>query len=160
VGRLLFQCFRLELPLDLAPTMNEYARARPWDHARVQDAVDAAVLAARARWSGWHAGFTERAETKRRKPTPKNPATSRIFIRRTGGRRRLVRVARESSREPDELTCDVLGGKVPIDRLVQAGVLVGDSRKWIEREGVWRPANPKQGRVIFEVFDIREEVDP
>ncbi len=152
--RLLFRCFFLELPLDLAPTLNEYARAKPRAHAVVQNAVDAAILAARPRWPGWSAGFTTRGVLRRNRQGVKVPRVERV-----GGRVRLVVVTRASSREPDELSVDVLGGKVPIDRMVHAGILVGDSRKWIERKGIWEAAPKLAGRVRIEVFDIRPAED-
>ena len=59
-----------------------------------------------------------------------------------------------SSRRIDDVSVDVVGGKIPVDRLVQAEILVGDSAKWLEREAAWEPCEPGEGRVIVEVYDL------
>jgi hypothetical protein len=76
----------------------------------------------------------------------------------SGGRRRKIRIARYSSQEPDEsviVSADVIGGKIPIDCLVRAGVIRDDDRIWLQREAYWRPAPPRKGYVLLEVFELQ-----
>jgi hypothetical protein len=144
--------FRLELPLRLAPTLNAYAatKARKWAMAKLNAEVDTAIMVAKTRWPHWRmAGlviFQKHRIDKRGK--------LRITERRTGGRRRLVVVHRHSSREPDEVSCDAGGGKLPLDRLKQAEVIRDDSRKWLAREAHWMRSAPGEGRVVVEVYEL------
>lgn len=68
--------------------------------------------------------------------------------------RRLVRCTRHSSAAPDEIGVDIIGGKLPLDRLVQANVLRDDNAKWCAREASWLKAPPKKGLVVIEVYDL------
>jgi hypothetical protein len=70
------------------------------------------------------------------------------------GKRRAIYIERHSSSSPDEESIDVLGGKCPVDRLVVAGVLAGDTRAKLERLGQHVPAKPGEGRVVIEVYDL------
>lgn len=117
--------FVLALPLELAPTMNAYSSMPGWARGRLRTAVDWMIAATVA---------------KQGKPL-------------AGGARRRVVVTRHSSREVDDCAVDVLGGKVAVDRLVVAGILAGDSRKWLEREPRWSYAKPGQGRLVVEVHE-------
>jgi hypothetical protein len=74
---------------------------------------------------------------------------------RPAGGPRAVRVTRYSSVMPDEITVDVVGGKVIVDRLVQGGILIGDTHTDLEREAAWQAAPPKHGRLVVEVFALR-----
>jgi hypothetical protein len=56
--------------------------------------------------------------------------------------------------EAMDAVTDVLGGKIPIDRLVEMGVLGGDSALWCERRGEWVAAKPGEGHLLVEVYDI------
>lgn len=151
--------FRVELPLQLAPTLNRYASIKRirgkggyrFVMHKLNDDVDNVIKVAKAQWPTWvmedlvltHEHFLVRGKMRTKET-------------RTGGRRRRVVVTRHSSVEPDEVSCDVVGGKVPLDRLVQARVLVDDNRRWCEREAHWKPSPPKQGRVVVEVYEIEE----
>lgn len=149
--------FRVELPLELAPTLNRYASIKRirgkggyrFVMHKLNDDVDSAIAAAKGDWPAW--GMDDLVVTQQHRIVR---GKLRAKEMRTGGRRRRVVVTRYSSVEPDEVSCDVVGGKVPLDRLVQAYVLVDDNRKWCEREAHWRPAPPKQGRVIVEVYEL------
>ena len=70
-------------------------------------------------------------------------------------RPRAVRVTRRSKLPPDELSCDAIGGKGPIDRLVEAGVLAGDGPKHLYREALWFAGANTGGEVLIEVFELR-----
>lgn len=119
--------FVLELPLELAPTMNVFCNMKPWQKAKVRQGVDAVIATAVFR-----AGReTPACETKRK-----------------------AVVTRYSSRQPDEIASDIVGGKVPIDRLVRAGILAGDSAKWLERETHWVRSKPGDGKVVVAVYDF------
>jgi len=150
--------FKLELTLRQAPTMNEYAAAKKNRRymAKRNKQVDEAIMFAKLSWPRWKMG--DLVVTREPKIVKDK---LRVKETRTGGRRRLVVVHRYSSREPDEISCDVAGGKIPIDRLVQAGVLVDDNRKWLEREAKWSLAPPGKGRVVLSVHELEQvTVDP
>jgi hypothetical protein len=112
----------------IAPTMNEYAGMEPFQRAALRKELDLRILAELAKWP--HA--------------------------RLGGdvRRRGVRATRASTQILDELTVDVIGGKAPIDRLVQAGVLAGDTRELLARDAVWVVAPPGSGYFLVEVYEL------
>lgn len=133
--------FEIRIPLDdtrqtakgpvtrhLAPTLNAYGSMKPWQRAILYKALDARIMAELHRWP--------------------------LAIQRAVRLRRAAVVTRFSSRRPDEIGVDVLGGKVPIDRLVQAGILRGDSAKDLDREAHWQPAKPGQGSLLITVHDL------
>lgn len=150
--------FRLVLPIEpakvksgrkcvdveLAPTMNQYASMPGWKRAIARAAVDRRVAAARFVWARWSAD----------KKVDRHIVGGKLREKVVGGKRRLVVVTRRSSRRVDEISVDVAGGKLPIDRLVVAGVLAGDSAKWLDRRARWEPAPTGEGEVVIEVFDV------
>lgn len=129
-----------------APTLNEYKGIKSYELAKLRTAVDEAILRARVKFPHWGCGVVETMQLVRGKPVR----------HRSGGRRRLVLVERESNRPPDELSTDAIGGKVPIDRLVAAGVLRDDNRDWLLRDARWRQASRGEGRVIVSVFELED----
>ena len=154
--------FRLDLPIEpvtvkytkkgkpvlvpLCPTLNVYAGMLGWKRAQMRSALDERIAPLRAAWPRWHCGVQVKH---------KIVGEDLVETRVAGtGRRRLVRVVRRSSRRVDEVTADVCGAKAPIDRLVQAQILVGDSARWLEREAAWEPCDPGDGRVIVEVYEL------
>lgn len=163
--------FRLELPLELAPTFNTYAskiRIRGKNGHRfwlkkLDERLDGVIGAEVLRWpAAVQCDIVRRVEplkgpdgkwlmTKGRRPRVRTKTTV------TGGRRRRVVVTRHSSVEPDDISCDVVGGKALLDRLKHADVLRDDNRKWCEREARWEYAPPKHGRVVIEVFEMEDE---
>jgi hypothetical protein len=114
----------------LAPTLNVYGSMKIWQRAALYKAIDLRILAEIARWPRARVGVE--------------------------AGRRAVRVVRYSSAQPDEITVDVLGGKIAVDRLVQAGILAGDAAKDLEREAAWIQAPPGHGRLTVEVFELLE----
>jgi hypothetical protein len=110
----------------LAPTMNVYGSMEVFQRAALYKAIDLRILAECSKWPRC-LGATDK---------------------------RAVRVTRRSSVKLDEVTVDVCGGKVPLDRLVQAGILRGDTTEDLEREAVWEKARPGQGCLIVEVFEL------
>lgn len=148
--------FTLTLPLSLAPTMNVYAAKKrtPWAMAKLNKAVDMAIWHAKAAHGVDVLWFMPSMKVERSFLPAKGKARARIKETRTGGERRLVRLTRYSSREPDEVTVDACGGKLPVDRLVSAQVLRNDNREWCEREARWVKCAPKQGRVVIEVWGV------
>lgn len=145
--------FYLRLPLELAPSMNVYAGMKPWSRAKLRADIDAAILLQLPKWPCFKAGFTETGKVVKDRLVKGKVVKGGLRIKRLGGRQRIAVVRRHSSRQVDELSCDVLGGKVPLDRLVQAGVLVDDNAKWLKREAIWVPAKPKDGYLTIEVFE-------
>lgn len=156
VTRLLL--FRIELDAAHAPTLNEYANMPSWKRARLRTEVDGMILAALPSYPRARMRLHRRVETK----WVRTKAGGKRLSRRTivaNGEPRDVLVTRFSSRQPDETSCDVLGGKLPIDRLVHADILRGDSPSWITRAGAWAPAPPGATRVRIEVFACGEYAD-
>ena len=139
--------FTLKLPLELAPTMNAYACMTGRQRAKIRRKVDHVILLETQRQKGWSMGV--KRKTKGAVKSQRMVTITMI----SGGHQRKVRLTRHSSREPDELSVDVMGGKIPVDRLVHAGVLREDDRIWLQREARWTPAPPSKGHVLIEVFD-------
>ncbi|NUO50700.1 MAG: hypothetical protein HOV80_17760 [Polyangiaceae bacterium] len=142
------QVFFLQLPLELAPSLNVFARMPWFKRHEMHATVDGFVRSAMSFWPQWHAGFELEAYVKKTKKG------TRPAVRRKGGRRRGVVVTRNSVRPVDEISVDILGGKLPLDRLVQAGVLRDDNAKWCERRPQWVPAHPKQGFLTVAVYEL------
>lgn len=119
-----------EYTVPIAPTLNAYESMKPWVQAKVRKEVDARIMAELHRW----------------------PAA----LLRGQRRARQVVVTRRSSSMPDEISVDVVGGKIPIDRLVHLGVLAGDTQALLDRDAQWRQARPGEGALVVEVFEVAE----
>lgn len=128
-----------------APTLNEYNGLVGWRKAHVRESIDGVILEAKTRWPAWAMGVTEH-----QKIGPKGKVQSW----RSGGRRRAVVVTRYSSKRPDEIGVDSIGGKMPLDRLVLASVLRDDKDEWLFRVARWEFAPPDAGRVVIDVHEI------
>lgn len=112
----------------LAPTLNVYGSMKVFHRAALYKALDLRILAELTKWPRALLRGEERA--------------------------RAVRVTRFSSAPTDESSVDVIGGKVPVDRLVQRGILAGDTGALLEREGQWQVAPPGEGSLLVEVFEL------
>ena len=75
-------------------------------------------------------------------------------------KRRWVRVTRFSPQRVDELSVDVLGGKMAVDALVRVGVLVDDDDAHLIREPVWKKTKKGNTHVLVEVFEVAREAVP
>jgi hypothetical protein len=73
--------------------------------------------------------------------------------------RRWVRVTRFSTQRVDDLSVDILGGKMPVDALVRCGVLSDDNDAMAFREPRWEKTERGNTHVLVEVFTIREETE-
>ena len=75
---------------------------------------------------------------------------------------RWVRVTRftNQSMKVDEAGCDAIGGKVPIDRLVQLGVLAKDDPSLLKREAHVKHTKIGNVHTLVEVFDIATDEVP
>lgn len=165
----------------MAATMNEYNALEPYRKEAIRKAYDAEIEARKKEWPSWSCGSTDFLVSRpgksltckkckgigvkldRSGPTTKPCSVCKgnkiveapPLVKRDGGRKRAVVVTRESLFRPDEESLDAhLGAKFPIDRLVQAGVLRGDSHTWLVRYGLWMFAPAGQGRVTVDVYDI------
>lgn len=162
------------IPL-MAATLNEYNGLDPWRKEALRKAYDEEIETRKKEWPSWWCGCVDTLVPRpdktskcrkckgakvngRGKPCRSCGGTGTRqadpLMQREGGRRRIVVVTRVSSVRPDELSVDVLGGKIPIDRLVQAGVLRGDNDKWLARYGLWQQASPGEGRVVVDVYEV------
>jgi hypothetical protein len=112
----------------LAPTLNVYGSMKPWQRAKLYKDLDLRILAELARWPH--------------------------CLLRGEKRKRAVRVTRASSSIPDEITVDIIGGKVVVDRMVLRDILAGDSGELLEREALWVQVPPKKGSLLVEVFEL------
>lgn len=132
----------------MAATLNEYNALEPWRKEALRKAYDAEIERLKKHWPTWSCGCVDRVNPaeRTRSGEPK--------VSRESGRRRVVVVMRYSSIRPDETTVDVLGGKIAVDRLVQAGVLRGDTLGWLARYGGWVRAAPGEGRVEVDVYEV------
>ena len=168
-----------------APTLNEYNGLDPWQKEALRKAYDTEIETLKSKWPTWSCGSTDKlharpdklvkcnrckgsgtvmgslAKRPIQKTCPECLGTKTVgaapIVMREGGRRRAVVVTRESSVRPDEESLDAhLGAKIPLDRLVQAGVLRGDSHDWLVRYGTWQRAKPGEGRVVVDVYEIAD----
>lgn len=130
--------------IQLAPTMNTLRGMPVFSKQNARKIIAERIAAERARWPDAHWGG-QREAVQRGKSTRMSPV---------GGKRRYVRVTRFSSRRPDDLGPDAMGAKLALDQIVQAGILGDDSDAWCERKGQWEPANPKEGMLVLEVFEL------
>jgi hypothetical protein len=110
----------------LSPSLNVYSQMEAWQRKRLSSELDVRILAERHKWPDW----------------PHR------------GRPRAVRVTRYSSAKPDEIAADSIGAKMPVDRLVIAGVLRGDRAEDLEREAHWEKAPPGHGSLLLEIYDL------
>ncbi len=72
-------------------------------------------------------------------------------------KRRWLRVTRFSTQRVDDLSIDILGGKMPVDALVRCGILADDNDAMAFREPRWEKTARGNTHVLVEVFEIREE---
>lgn len=140
--------FMLELPLELAPVLNSYSTMAVKKRARLRKNIDAVVIQAKQSWRTWPMGIKKHTTGK----VVRGKLQTKTTV--TGGRKRSIRVTRYSSRKPDEISADIIGGKIAIDRLVQAEILRDDSSEWLKREAYWQQVPRGQGKVVIEVFEI------
>jgi len=138
----------LELPLELAPVLNSYANMPSFKRAKLRKLVDERILLAKQHWTCWSMGMIREI-----KASVVNKRIRKIRVI-TGGRARRLILTRCSSKQPDEMSCDVLGGKIPIDRLAQACVIRDDNQTWLKREARWEYAPPGHGKVVIEVLEL------
>jgi len=135
-----------------APSMNEYSGMLGWQRAKIRTAIDTFIKDSIPHWPNWFAGHKTEAKIVDKK---KGLATVKVVVKtRIGGRKRMVRVTRFSPRKLDELSVDIIGGKIPLDRLVEAGILVDDDPIALIRETAWYPCGDSQPRVVIEVFEL------
>jgi hypothetical protein len=71
--------------------------------------------------------------------------------------RRWVRATRFSTQRVDDLSLDVLGGKMPVDALVRCGVLADDNDAFAHREPIWEKTKRGNTHLLLEVFTLKEE---
>ena len=119
------------IPASHALTMNAYSYKRGWVKKRMRTELD--------RWL--------------RELIADIPAALVLF----GNRRRWVRVTRFSPQRVDELSVDVLGGKMAVDALVRVGVLADDDDKHLIREPLWMKTKRGNTHVLVEVFEVTRE---
>ena len=109
--------------------MNSYANMESWKRQSIRKQIDSVLF---ARFGGLPVSET-------------NPLHH-------GGKRRSVIVTRYSSRPTDELSVDLIGGKIVIDCLVRAAVLAGDSAQLLGRDARWVKSPPGTGKLVVEVL--------
>jgi len=141
--------YRVELPLEMAPTLNCHAAMRPWQRAKLRQQLGGVMRDAAWLWTSCALGIV-RGPSKR-------PGMPGPVIDEGHARRRRVVVTRRSSVRPDEVSCDSIGGKAPLDMLVRLGILRDDNARWCERDAKWERAARGAGRVVVDVFEIEKE---
>lgn len=119
------------IPRELAPTMNELGHMKFWRKKKLKLELDDAL----------------------RTLLPAFPAAPM-----NGSElRRWLRVTRFSTQRLDELSIDILGGKLPVDSLVRCGVLANDDEAHVRREPRWEKTPRGNTHVLVEVFEIAQE---
>jgi hypothetical protein len=110
------------------PTMNDMVNMNVWEKQEVREWQEKNLLDALISWP--------------------------LAVIQDTPRPRAVRVTRRSKMPPDELSCDAIGGKGLIDRMVDAGILAGDGPKHLYREALWFAGDNAGGEVLVEVFEL------
>lgn len=71
--------------------------------------------------------------------------------------RRWLRATRFSTKVVDDVSVDVVGGKMATDALVRAGVLADDDAKHLIREARMEKTKPGNTHLLLEVFTVVDE---
>lgn len=129
-GRLVFSW---RLPKEWAPSMNSYAFMKGWQRTALRRTLDDSIRSSIDQALG---------------PRPELNLAKRP---------RWVRVTRFTTQATDENSVDVLGGKMPIDALVRAEILVDDNSTWCVREGLCAKTTRGNTHVLVEVFEVTTE---
>jgi hypothetical protein len=116
------------VPREQALTLNEYAYKKGWAKKKIRAELDAALLAL----------------------LPAFPKAELHLAQR----QRWVRVTRFSTKLVDDVSIDVLGGKMPVDSLVRLGVLADDNAAGVIREPRVERCKPGETHVLVEVFEV------
>lgn len=119
------------IPREQAPRLNEYAYMKIWQKNRLRKELDDQLCKLKRKW----------------KKADLNGAQ----------KRRWLRVTRFSTMKIDDVSVDVLGGKMPVDSLVRCGVLVDDNIAFTHREALWEKTARGNTHVLVEVFEMRIE---
>lgn len=122
------------LPRARAPRLNEYAYLKVWMKDRLRKELDDEARELMKRW----------------------PAADLYGAQKT----RWVRVTRFSRNKIDELSVDVVGGKMPIDSLVRVGILHDDNQRFLIREARQLTTSHGNTHVLIEVFEVADEEVP
>lgn len=124
------------LPKEWAPSLNSYAFMKTWQRTNLRKELDSSL-------------------TRQIQDYSYAPLYG-------AKKKRWVRVTRFTTQPTDENGVDVLGGKMPLDALKRAEVLVDDNQEWCIREGLCRKTQRGNTHVLVEVFDVVTEggIDP
>lgn len=123
--------FSWRVPREQALTMNAYSYKKGWAKKKMRGALDAKIRELLPDW-------------------PKASLHGAM-------RRRWVRVTRFSTQRVDDLSIDVLGGKMPVDALVRMGILCDDNEAGAHREPRWEKTQKGNTHVLVEVFEMVPE---
>lgn len=128
--------FEWRIPTGNAPTMNSWGFMKTWQRARIRKELEAAL-----------------------QPILEATPGAKVHGLAT---MRWVRVTRftPNAKTVDESAVDSIGGKMPIDVLVRAGVLAGDSPRYLRREARVEPTKRGNTHVLIEVFEVAEDEVP
>lgn len=119
------------IPRENAPTLNEYAHKKGWMKKKLRAALD--------------------DDLRKLLPAFPEALTNGSMVKR------WLRVTRFSTQRVDELSIDILGGKMPVDSLVRCGVLADDDEAHVLREPRWEKTPRGNTHVLVEVFAIASE---
>lgn len=128
--------FEWRIPREQAPTLNIFAAMKGWQKKRLWKELDRQV-------SEMLSG--------------NNWPNANLFGART---KRWVRVTRFSIKQVDEVSVDILGGKMPIDCLVRAGILTDDNQEFLHREARWEKTKVGNSHLLVEVFECAVDEVP
>lgn len=121
------------VPTALAPTMNNLAFMKKWQHKLLNEKLDDLV---RTLLDEFPAAKLHGAQKMRwARVTRFTPSRGKI----------------------DELSIDAIGGKKLIDALVRHGVFYDDAPKYLHREPGIAPTHRGNTHVLVEVFEVTEE---
>jgi len=119
------------VPREQALTLNQYAQAKGWQKKKLRNALDDALRALL--------------------PSFPEALTNGSLLKR------WLRVTRFSTQRVDELSVDLLGGKMCVDSLKRCGVIADDDEKHVHREPCWAKTKRGTTHVLVEVFLLAAE---
>jgi hypothetical protein len=123
--------FEWRVPREWALTLNQYAHKKGWAKKKLRAEMDAAILALLPAF-------------------PKAPTHG-------SQQPRWLRATRFSTKVVDDVSVDVLGGKMATDALVRCGVLADDDSTHLIREARSEKTKPGNTHLLMQVYMVVSE---
>lgn len=123
--------FEWRVPKEWALTLNVYAQKKGWQKKKLGEAMDDAL----------------------RTLLPQFPKA----LLHGSQQRRWLRATRFSTKVVDDVSVDVVGGKMATDALVRAGILADDDAKHLVREARSAKTKPGNTHLLVQIYEVVDE---